>query len=276
MSRECSTKEFPTTRANLISEQHYNAKGDTDSQPLVQAKNTMSDHRTSSGSATPPLRISSSPGPTSVCSSSATCMKERLDGTHDGGWLSHDDFSTLLQCTLPTRFRNFEVPDFDPSTDWATWAARGRKQSTDPGGVVFCIINDLARKHWVLPVIDLDERVVSEYDSMYNVNHTMTVPARYITLRLGAQWEEGGWRHVQAQAPQQNDTKSCGLYALACIYCLVTGTAIPTSLDPRLWWQALAALAGATDLPLLPHRVVEPSLEQMTTVAMDGDKAREA
>jgi hypothetical protein len=245
-----------------------NVQGDTHCQPLFQAKTTMSNHGDQSGCATHPLRISSSPGPTSIYSSAVTCTKERLEGTRDGGWLSHADFSIILRPTLPMKFTYLEVPDHDPSTDWAKWATLGREISTDPCRVVFSIINDRARMHWVLLAIDLDKRIVAEYDSVHSVNNTMAMPARFITLRLGMQWENGGWRYVRAQTPQQNDAKSCGVYALACIYFLVTGTTMPPSLDPRLWRQALTALAVATGLPLLPHVAVEPPLQQLTAAAM--------
>ena len=101
-----------------------------------------------------------------------------------------------------------------------------------------------------------------------------TTPSYYdrsSTAHHASTWGAMGGKRLApcpSSSTQQNDTKSCGVYALACIYCLVTGTAIPTSLDPRLWRQAVAALAGAANLPLLPHRVVEPSLEQMTTVGL--------
>jgi hypothetical protein len=243
-------------------------RGDTHCQPLFQAKATISNHGDQSGHATHPLRISSSPGPTSIYSSPVTCTKERLEGTRDGGWLSHADFSIILRPTLPMKFAYLEVPDHDPSTDWAKWATLGRKKSTDPCRVIFSIINDRARKHWVLLAIDLDKHIVSEYDSVHSVKNTMAVPARFITLRLGMQWEDGGWRYVRAHTPQQNDEKSCGVYALACIYFLVTDTAIPPSLDPRLWRQALTALVVATGLPLLPHIAVEPPLQQLRAAAM--------
>ncbi|KNG46897.1 plasma membrane calcium-transporting atpase 2 [Stemphylium lycopersici] len=221
-------------------------KGDPDDRSLLQANTTISNHQYQ------------------IC----RAAQERLEGTRDGGWLSHADFSTILRPTLPPKFTYFEVPDLDPSTDWERWARLGREQSTDPEGIFFSIINDRARRHWVLLAIDFDECVVSEYDSVRNANTTMAVPARFIMLRLGVQWEDGAWRHTLAHTPQQNDAKSCGVYVLACVYCLVTGTTVPTSLDPHLWRQALAALVVATDSPFLPHMVVEPPLRQLTVAAM--------
>ncbi|KAF2818941.1 hypothetical protein CC86DRAFT_152733 [Ophiobolus disseminans] len=201
-------------------------------------------------------------------STSVDCTKEQLEGTRDDGWLSHSDFSTVLTPTLPTSFSYLEVPDHSPSFDWTVWAAGKRTRSRDLRGIMFCVILDVARKHWVMLAIDFEKRAVSEYDSMYNASMTMEIPSRYITLRQGVQWTEGGWSYVRAHTPQQTDTRSCGVYALACIFCIMTGTAIPATLDPRLWRQAFVALVAATNEPLLPHTVADHLLEQPTVAAL--------
>ncbi|KAH5051359.1 hypothetical protein HBI81_257080 [Parastagonospora nodorum] len=211
--------------------------------------------------------------PNLISSDSTMFTKERLEGSRDSGRLSHVDLSTILQPTLPAKYRYLEVPDLHGSVDWDKWAKIGLKQRPGLTQTVFCVVYDRKRKHWVLLTIDLERRVVFEYDSADNATSIISTVSKHITTRLGADWNDG-WKHIRALAPQQNDSSSCGVHAVACIYFLVTGIAPPTSLDCKLWRHALAALVFTTDDPIEPPIVFESPLRQVTAAKIVSSQIR--
>jgi hypothetical protein len=227
-----------------------------------------------SGSANETLHgLDSVLGPNLIASDPTMFTKERLEGTRDSGWLSHVDLSTILQPTLPAKYRYLEVPDLHESIDWDKWAKIGLKQHPEPTQIVFCVVHDRYRKHWVLLNVDLERRVVFEYDSADNVTSTISTVSKHIITRLGADWDDG-WKHIRALTPQQNDSSSCGVYAIACVYFLVTGIAPPTSLDCKLWRHALAAMVVTIDEPIEPPIVVESPIQHFTAAKMVSSQVR--
>ncbi|KAI8930607.1 hypothetical protein NX059_012217 [Plenodomus lindquistii] len=184
------------------------------------------------------------------------CTKERLQGTRDGGWLSHVDFNTVLRLTLPPDCTYMEVPDYNESFNWAKWSRTSRKRSVADCVTVFCVVYDCTRRHWIMLAIHMTTHCVDQYDSLTDrADDRMEIPARHIAISLGAKWEEEGWKYTRAFTPQQQDTHSCGVFAMACILLLATRRPIPSHLNPTLWRVVLSALVGA---PLeAPRRVAE-------------------
>lgn len=185
---------------------------------------------------------------------------KRLSGDMDNGCLAHQSFDHIFRAVLPPRLRYLEVPDYCSSLDqldqWSTWAATTFR---DTGFDGYCsIVYITQRRHWVLLFASTIDREVHEYDSIATDDFTLEPAARHIVTRLGGNWEQDAWSYHRAPTPTQQDSSSCGIYAIACALFTASGMAIPRAVNSNLWRAALrASLSHDGSLITLPAQ--EPS-----------------
>lgn len=129
---------------------------------------------------------------------------------------------------------------------------------------VDCIIVPVLvlRSHWTLAAADVRRRQFFYYDSLSGDDHHTVIPIlrRWLTdevaERLGSdvsqRWDAGSWPLVvNGDLPEQTDSGSCGVFALAVADCLSTGSSIAFSQEHMpVLRQRIALALSADDLTL--------------------------
>jgi hypothetical protein len=166
----------------------------------------------------------------------------------ESGWLSHSDFTTIINRILPPQFRCFELPDFDKTTDWAAWAKRPLNRALDRERAYISALHFGQEHHWVVLVTVPTDRVIDVYDSKGQTPELVARAAPHVVTRMGFNWEDG-WRYRMRSVTKEDDAFSSGIHVLVCVLYRIAGETRPTTIDVSLWRHILSGLLVDLDAP---------------------------
>ncbi|KAG9701271.1 hypothetical protein KCV03_g8465, partial [Aureobasidium melanogenum] len=166
----------------------------------------------------------------------STETKQRiLSQPAPSAWLGDTPMETILPLwlLLKSRYLKLHVPQswasFYLSSDWPT----------DVGNIHDVVVDLFrpARNHWILLRIEVDRACVSAFDPLRPTDPGLEEAAKAIVAAMGVDWQQGKWRFVAEERPQQQNTDDCGEFVLLSAMHATANLPLPpaTILHGNLW-----------------------------------------
>lgn len=174
--------------------------------------------------------------------------QDRQDLIGTSGWLTGAIMNMALDAITSAGVpRHFPV-----TTDVVTATARAdnnpayTKRLRDNDDILILPLH-ISGNHWALATLDRKTKAVSVYDSMASTMHEEAAEAvisRFLSEFVGE--DAHTWNFTTGSSPQQSDTSSCGVFALATAIHLLSGRTIPhaPSYHVKMWRTMLACLVA--------------------------------